>query len=391
MPATVTAPTPNGVFQVSSGVRYISDVNGVIANVPFGRDLLDLITGGCFISAVSETMNNLTLTGLLFESAQVGIVASITRTQAGATVLVKEVNRVDTSTAPAVGTVLGDGVALMASGAGLDVCLINNTVNIITVYPFGADQINGLGAGVGIPIPPGDVAQFECAAAGDWRVEAGVGTSGLFDTVISCDNIAAAGTSQATAPLLPAVISRIVSGSGGVRLPGAVAGLDILIINHTGAPVQIYASGGDLIDDIAGSVGVAQMNGSLCLFACAANGNWYSNGIGTGYAGAYPTISYTNGVTALAGGGQAGAVLLTTALTRVTTVATAGDSVKLPLAVGGMQITALNAGANALNVFPAVGDAVNALGANAAYGLAAGKTASFFSTVAGFWHVLLSA
>lgn len=206
------------------------------------------------------------------------------------------------------------------------------------------------------------------------------------------DNITAAGTTQGTATQLVKEITRITAGTGGVVLPPNSAGLGILIINHTGVPIQVYGAGSDLIDDIAGATGVAQMNGSLCLFASAANGNWYSNGIGTGYAGAFPTVSYTNGITATAAGTQTTSVLLTTALNRVITVVTAGDGVKLPLAVAGMQVTVFNSHAsNPLNVWPGVGDAINALAANAVYSMPPGKTATFFTTVGGFWHALLSA
>ena len=75
--------------------------------------------------------------------AAAGLTASPTRTQAGALVLTKKVNRIDTSTAPAVGTTLGDGVMLPPSAAGATAMVINNTANLIQVYGTGADTING--------------------------------------------------------------------------------------------------------------------------------------------------------------------------------------------------------------------------------------------------------
>lgn len=382
----------NSVATVFTGIGLnVTDTSSAASS-----KLLDLQKNGVSQITVDKNGNqtlagNLTVGGLLFQSAQVGIVAGTTRTQAGSTVLTKEISRVDTATAPTAGTTLGDGVQLMASVAGLDASVINNTAFNIMVYPNGSETINNFGAGAGIIVPPGDVAQFESAVAGSWYVEAGVGSSGQYDTVIACDTISAPGTTQGTAGALTAIINRVTSGTGGVRLPASAAGLDIIIMNNSGGPINIYGSGSDTIDGLAASAPVAQMNGSLCLFACASIGSWFSNGIGTGYAGAYPTVSYTNGVTAFATGGQASGTLLTTALNRVTTVATANDSVKLPVAVAGMQITVFNAATNSLNVFPGVGDGINVLGANAAYGLTAGKTVTFFSTVAGNWHALLSA
>jgi hypothetical protein len=55
------------------------------------------------------------------ESSQTGITADTGRAQATAIALSAILNRVDTSTAPAAGTVAGDGVALPPSVPGLDV------------------------------------------------------------------------------------------------------------------------------------------------------------------------------------------------------------------------------------------------------------------------------
>lgn len=96
-------------------------------------------------------------------------------------------------------------------------------------------------------------------------------------------------------------------------------------------------------------------------------------------------------LTAHAGGGQASALALTAVINRVTTVATA-DSVKLPPSQAGMTITVINAAAaNSMNVFPASGEAINALGANAAFAVAANKTAYFTCATAGQWHSVLTA
>ncbi len=101
-------------------------------------------------------------------------------------------------------------------------------------------------------------------------------------------------------------------------------------------------------------------------------------------------------ITAYSGGGQANGVSVTGPLMRITTVAAAGDSVTLPPAIRGMEITVTNdAAANACNVFPASaaqggvtgGDAINALGANTAFSLtvAAGPTI-FFCFSNGLWR-----
>jgi len=331
---------------------------------------------------------------LLVETAMSGIVAGTTRTQVGATPLVVEVNRVDVSTAPAVGTILGDGVLLLPSQAGLDLTVINTTANPIQVYAYGSDTINGVAGSVGVAIPPQTVEQFECAGVGAWHYDAGVGYAGALNTVLSATGITAVGTNQATAVQLAADINRIntVAVGTGVILPIASPGLDIYLINHGANPVQVYGNGSDTIDDLAGSVGASQMGNSNVLYTAPASGQWYSNGIGTGFAGQFPTVSYVNNLTAKVGGGQSASTPVTTCINRFTTVTTAADSATLPLAAGGMQINVANAAAvNSMNVFPNTGDAINALGANAAFALPAGKNVTFSSAGAGFWHAVLSA
>jgi hypothetical protein len=97
-------------------------------------------------------------------------------------------------------------------------------------------------------------------------------------------------------------------------------------------------------------------------------------------------------LTAHAGGGQANALQLAAGINRITVVATAGDSVKLPLAAAGGTVTVINADStDSLNVFPFLGDTINALGANAAFALAAGKTVTFSAAGALFFYGNLTA
>lgn len=376
------ASTPKGVtsYTTDQGPVYNTGLAWTAINTPGGP---------------SPTYTNMTLTGLLFESNLGGITAGTTRTQLGATALTKEVSRVDTSTAPAAGSVLGDGVALMAATAGLDACVINNTPNIITVYPNGTDQINGAGAGVGLPIPPGDVAQFECAVAGDWRFDAGVGASGAFDLVLSVDNITATGNNQAGAFQLGAVLNKVTTATAlqGVRLPASAAGLDIIIENHTGVTIIAYGSGTDTVDDVPFATGLQQMDSSVVIFTCYAPGKWYTNGAATGYAKnptngvVLETVQSADGITA-AGNSQATATQLLTAINNVTTVA-AGTGVNLVASAPGLSVTVQNSGANPLTVYAFQGsaDTINGVAATTGVQILPGTIAAFNCTTAGAWLV----
>lgn len=96
--------------------------------------------------------------------------------------------------------------------------------------------------------------------------------------------------------------------------------------------------------------------------------------------------SYLNGVTAVAGGGQSTVANITTTVTRVTTVASAGDSLTLPKAAPGLRYKIINkAASNSMNVFPLLGDTINALSVNAAFALAATKSVELISVAPGIW------
>lgn len=219
--------------------------------------------------------------------------------------------------------------------------------------------------------------------------------SGLFYESAADGLTAHAGGGQANATPLSKELNRVstvATAGDSVVLPASAPGLTIIVINNGANSCQVFGLGTDTIDGVAAATGVSQMPGSSVIFTCTAAGAWSTNGIGTGYAGSLPTVSYTDAITAHAGGGQGSALQLTTVLNRITVVGTAADSVKLPVAAPGLQITVTNgAASNSANVFPSTGDQINALGANAAFALAAGKTATFYSTVAGQWHALLSA
>ena len=64
-------------------------------------------------------------------------------------------------------------------------------------------------------------------------------------------------------------------------------------------------------------------------------------------------------ITAYAGGGQANATQLSAKYYKVSTVATSGDSVKLPSATAGTEVFVVNGGGATLDVYPQTGEYVN--------------------------------
>lgn len=101
-------------------------------------------------------------------------------------------------------------------------------------------------------------------------------------------------------------------------------------------------------------------------------------------------IAPLNGVTA-GPGPQGSAPIIANTVTRFTTVDLSHNSTTLPASVAGMQATIINAGANPLNIYPALGDQIDALGINAPLVLAAGKSAQLTCAIAGEWNAIVGA
>jgi hypothetical protein len=109
-------------------------------------------------------------------------------------------------------------------------------------------------------------------------------------------------------------------------------------------------------------------------------------------------VSVTTGITAFATGGQTSATQLTTTINRVDTVATAADSVKLPLGVAGLVVYLTNNTATSMQVFGAGTDVINIGAGNVATATgvaqAANKSAVYFCTSAApaaVWERVLTA
>lgn len=97
------------------------------------------------------------------------------------------------------------------------------------------------------------------------------------------------------------------------------------------------------------------------------------------------TESAATGITAFATGGQTSATALTAELNRVTTVATAADSVKLPASSPGLTILVENAGANAMQVFGAGTDTINGVATATGVSQMVGSVVLYTCYTAGAW------
>lgn len=196
-----------------------------------------------------------------------------------------------------------------------------------------------------------------------------------------------AGGGQGSAVLLTGEFNNItISATSGdsVKLPPAVVGLRATVKNNGAANAAVFPATGDTID--GGSVNsavVLPVGGSLTFNAINST-DWESS------ISPENTIVITTGITAHAGGGQGSAVALTTEYNNVTTVTTAGDSVKLPTAYAGLEVIVDNSGANSLDIFPITGGTINGGSANAQIALAAGARMTFVGISATDWKVAVA-
>lgn len=86
-----------------------------------------------------------------------------------------------------------------------------------------------------------------------------------------------AGT-QATSLLVNAAnvnITVVATAADGIRLPPALVGMEISVVNSDAADAaQIFASGSDTINATAGATGVSLAAGAAVIFRCIKAGNW---------------------------------------------------------------------------------------------------------------------
>ena len=211
----------------------------------------------------------------------------------------------------------------------------------------------------------------------------------------SQDNITAtAGGGQANAFQINAQtvrVTTVATTNDSVMLPPSQAGLEMLVINHGVNPMIVYGFASDVIDDTTVGQGVQQMQNSFVLYSCATPGNWYTEGLATGFqrGTSLQTFSSSN-IAANATNTQASGTPVVTMLANVT--AGAAGSVTLPVSAPGLEITIHNVSAFTVNVFPNAGgtgtEKINALGNNAALALPTNTSTQFTCTTAGQWFTV---
>lgn len=271
---TVASWTPINMFAmlralINNGCPVVSNpgapTNGTsgtfVGVVGPGSILIDYTNKNLYVNTgtlASPTWSQVPSSGALSpELAQDAVVAGTTQTQAGATALTGQVVRVGTV------AVLGDGVRLPASVAGLIVTLINDGANPMRVYGAGTETINSIATATGLYQGIGTIAFYSCTVAGNWKVP----LSQLQGTIP-----VALTTNGAINPRAPQVYNITKAGVLADTLAAPVAaddGLYIQLVSETAFSHTLTATG--LLNTGSAFVNVATFNpnagASLVLMA----------------------------------------------------------------------------------------------------------------------------
>jgi hypothetical protein len=289
-----------------------------------------------------ETTGNQTIAGTktfsspILATPAVGLTAFATGGQASATALTASYNEVSTC------ATAGDSVKLPTAVAGYAITVKNNGAAALDIFPNTSDSIDGLAADLAVRIQPNSTATFRSNNATVWE-------STVDDSL------------TLNAPTT-------VSGQLEIKAADSAGNTVTTITNASQAAARTYT-----IPDAGASANFVMSEGAATINGSKTFGS--------------PVI-YNNatGITAFATGGQASATALTAENNNVTTVATAGDSVKLPAAAAGLKITVKNSGAAALDIFPASSDSIDALAADLAVRIQPGSVATFSAIDATVWE-----
>lgn len=210
---------------------------------------------------------------LLVESAQDLITAKAGGTQATATQLTAELNKVTTVTTAA------DAVKLPPSQPGLTILVVNKGVNPMQVFGTSPDTIDDVATATGVSQMPNSVVLYTCYAMGAWFTEGlATGYSGSLQTLSFKDAITAFATGgQGSAVQLAALINTITvcaTSGDSVKLPTAAAGLAITVNNQGAASLNVFPATGDLINSLAINAAFAILPGQSATFSSTVALKW---------------------------------------------------------------------------------------------------------------------
>jgi hypothetical protein len=170
--------------------------------------------------------------------------------------------------------------------------------------------------------------------------------------------------------------------------------LTTLSITASGTMSLGTGTGGPVTHGFGAGATTSGATKTINIGTAGLSGSTTAINIGSAVSGATSTttlnglvIDSISAAVSAAGATQATATALVSNINNVTVVAAAANGVRLPTAVAGMRILVRNSDAlDTLNIYPATGGQINALGANAAFTLLAGLTIELMATTTTQWY-----
>lgn len=221
---------------------------------------------------------SIAMLGLFYESAADNLTAHAGGGQSSAFQITTQTARITTVVNP------GDSIALPPSQAGLELLIVNHGANPMQVFGNAAEgaTIDDVAAGIGVSQMASSIVIYTCPSAGKWYTEGlANGYAGGLQTVSSLDGIAAAGTTQGTATVLPPRMMYNVTSGGNnaaVLLPPSVSGAEITVLNNQGSGnnTQVFPNGTDKINTGAAGASFLAAPSVATIFFCATAGQWFT-------------------------------------------------------------------------------------------------------------------
>jgi hypothetical protein len=215
------------------------------------------------------------------ESYSDSLTAATAGTQAAAVQLLSMFNRIATAAA-------GSSAQLPASRPGVSIAVVNAGANPVQVFAQNGstDTINGVAGSTGVSQMQNSVVWYSCVTAGTWLAQGlGSGYAGQYITYSTQTGITATASGTISTSIAitaeQAQISTAASGSG-VRLPPAVAGMELTLINNGANSVNVFpasaalggVSGGDAINALSQNTAYVFTTGTPLIFYAFVTGTW---------------------------------------------------------------------------------------------------------------------